>query len=196
MARLLEQPDRSAVAADEVDAFDRVTSRFAAGSAGGYFGALLNAPVVCDALNSTSLVFRAAGERSTFDARRREWVDVVVARELQSRWMLRAHLDAAIDHGISPESIRSVWTGASAGLGDDAPLVDYIRQVVRGTVDDESFHWLEGELGSRGAVEYTAFICWVTMNTRLIQALGVEEISVEELDRALEHVATREEVTQ
>jgi hypothetical protein len=110
--------------------------------------------------------------------------------------MLKAHLDAAVEHGIARESIRSVWTGGSAELDDDALLVDYIRRVVRGTVDDESFHWLEGELGPRGAVEYTAFICWVTMNTRLIQALGVEEISVEELDRALEHVATREEVTR
>jgi alkylhydroperoxidase family enzyme len=197
MTRLPTPPARAEIEADELDAFDRVQARFPTGAAGGYFDALLNAPVVCDALNTTSLVFHAADSRGTFDGRWREWVDVVVATELQSRWMLKAHLPAAIEHGISPHAIQAVWDGSLAGLDDDdAQLVDYLQRVVRGTVDDHSFQWLEGRLGRRAAVEYTAFICWVTMNTRLLQALGVEEVSVEEIDRALQQVTTREEVTR
>jgi hypothetical protein len=194
VARLPSQPERAEIEEAEVDAYDRVVSRFGSGAAGGYFGALLNSPAVCDAINSTSLVFHAADARGTFSRRQREWADVVVATELNSRWMLNAHFSAAVAEGIEPASIRAVWEGRGDALEpEDVALVAFVRGVVSGTLDDASFAWLERSLGTRGAVEYTAFVCWVAMNTRLIQALGVPEISDDDLQRTISEQPRKED---
>jgi hypothetical protein len=184
--RLLPLPSADRIAPADRDAVDRVLERFGPGAAGGYFDALLNAPAVCEAINSTSLVFHGALARGAFGARERELVDIVVASELRSRWMLGAHLELALAQGIDRTTIRAIWAeGRGDDGGADQTLVDYIRAVVRGTVDDEAFAGVRGRLGDAGAIEYTAFVCWVMLNTRLLQALGVPEISDAQLSEML-----------
>lgn len=184
MTRLLPPPDRDALDPSERDRHDRVASRFGVAGAGGYFGALLHSPPVADAINALSMTFRGAADAPLIDARRREWVDIVVARHLGSNWMMRAHLQPSLDAGIELAAIRAYWSGDEDGLGDDGPLVAFVTGVVTGAVTDDGFAWLVELAGERGAVEYTAFVCWVMMNTRLIQGLGVEEISAADLETA------------
>jgi len=60
-----------------------------------------------------------------------------------------------------------------------------VRQVVGGTVDDDTYAQIEERLGTRGLVEYTGFILWLQWIIRMMQALGTHTISDAEVEAIL-----------
>lgn len=186
MSRLLPPPHRDHLAEHELETFDRVAARFGSAARVGFFGALLHSPPICDAINDGSLAFREAERRGTLTTEHREWIDIVVGHELGSPWLIIAHLPAATGAGIDAHMIQAVCDGRDDLLDTQLQrLVRFVRAIVRGTMTDELFNSLKDDLGERRIVELTAFSCWVTMNTRLAQALGQPENSSAELAAAI-----------
>jgi hypothetical protein len=82
------------------------------------------------------------------------------------------HLEDALLHGVRPEAILALREGREQDLtAQEQELTAYIREVVSGTVTDESFARIVARLGQRGAVEYTIFITYLAMTMRLYEAL-------------------------
>ena len=57
--------------------------------------------------------------------------------------------------------------------------------MVSGTVDDETWAAMKDRMGERGVVEYTAFILWLNWLMRMMQAVGYEEPTDEEIDQLI-----------
>ena len=56
---------------------------------------------------------------------------------------------------------------------DERLLTSYIRQVVDGQVDDQTYAAMESRLGTRGLFEYAGFILWLQSTVRMEQwAIG------------------------
>jgi hypothetical protein len=108
----------------------------------------------------------------------REWVDIVLATHMSTNVVLRTHLPDALGAGVRLEAIEAVRGGRDEVLTDDERLLAvFCRQVVDGTVDDETYQTVETYMGTRATVEYAVFITclWTTM--RQMNALGQEEPS-------------------
>jgi hypothetical protein len=79
--------------------------------------------------------------------------------------------------------VEALRSGREDELTDDERLLaGFIRDVVSGTVDDETFAVMRERLGRRGVIEYTGFILWLQWIIRMMQAVGVEDPSDEEMD--------------
>src|SRR6201999_2629367 len=79
--------------------------------------------------------------------------------------------------------IEALRDGREEDLREDEQLLTkFIRQIVNGTVDDETWDRMEARLGLRGVVEYAYFIAFLIMTIRLHQAIGVPELSPEEVN--------------
>ena len=185
MSRLPAQPHREDVPPEDRDAYDavvrRLRSMLGAGegspeeffSCGDYYGALLNSPPMCATLTQLGTLVRTAGERSnTYSHADREFVDQVLSAELKTTVVQEFHLPDAIAAGIRIEAIEALRVGDDSALTqDELLLARYIRQVVRGEVQDETWNTMLARLGTRGLVEYTVFITFLQLIMRLMQAL-------------------------
>jgi hypothetical protein len=121
-----------------------------------------------------------------YSHRDREFVDQV----LYAEWGLNAfkvlHTEDALSAGVRPEAIAALVEGRDDDLTDDERLLaTYIRQVVSGTVTDETYAAIEARLGQRGLVEYTIFITLLQLIFRLHQAFGCPEDTDEAVQRVL-----------
>ena len=142
----------------------------------GYFGSLLHAPLLGERFSELGIFFRQAGVRGSFDDRRREFVDMVLAPVMGCAPVFFEHLGPAVEAGVRPEAVRALLDNDRDALTDSERVeVDYIWLVAEGQVDDASFAVIEAELSASGAVEYTAFIAFLIMTIRLFQALGVPD---------------------
>ena len=100
--------------------------------------------------------------------------------------MQRTHIPDALAVGVRIEAIEALRSGREEELTDDErELAAYIRDVVKGTVSDESYAAMERRFGTRGAAEYTIFIGFLQMTIRLHQAFGVPELRDAEMDEML-----------
>src|SRR5262249_746564 len=117
----------------------------------------------------------------------REWIDIVLGRELGSNSVVYAHTPDAIAVGVRPEAIRAVWEDREEELTDaERELAAFIRAVIHGRVTADQFAGIEQRLGTRGAVEYAACITWLVMTTRNLQALGFPDPADEEVSELIE----------
>jgi hypothetical protein len=186
--RLQPPPPPDAVAPEEREAYDSVVERTARihgldSVQAHYFKALLNAPPLADVLVRFGRLMREGQLRGSYTDAEREIVDMVLATDLGYNGILDVHVPDALAVGVRPEAIDAIRKRREQELTpDERQIVDYSRQVINGTVTDESHAALVERLGPRGALEFTVFVGFLLMTVRLWQALGVPDPSDEEID--------------
>jgi hypothetical protein len=184
------RPGRSEVKPEDLEAYDYVLARldglteeYRTAGPGSYHAALLNAPQAAAALNRLGAVARTGSRRGSYTDAERELADVVLSVDFGYNGVLPIHLPDMFAVGVRPDAIDAIRDGREESLEpDERQLVDYIRQVSRGEVTDESFDRMVQRLGLGGAVDYTAFVCFLVCTMRMWSAMGVRNPSDEEID--------------
>ncbi|MEB3031795.1 carboxymuconolactone decarboxylase family protein [[Mycobacterium] nativiensis] len=149
-----------------------------------YFSALLTSPPVAAQCVRMGQLARRGQLRGSYTDAERELVDVVLGTDLGYNSIFTVHLPDAIAVGVRPEAILAIRSGDESELTDDErQIAAWARQVVSGSVTDESFAAMVERLGERGTVEFTAFVAFLFMTIRMWQALGVPEPSDQEIDQ-------------
>jgi hypothetical protein len=196
MIRNIEEPARDEVPDNEREFYDAIIGREQARGqnesdekVGGYFGALMNSPVLGYHLSMIGRYVRAVGDRSgSFSHADREWVDQVLSKDWDSYVVLHHHLPDALAVGVRMEAIMALREGREDDLtADERLLTDYIRMVRDGSVTNEAWQRMAQRMTQRGAVEYTIFIMFLNLTIRLIEAFTGDEsgASAEEVDEML-----------
>src|SRR5262249_17061242 len=182
MSRPPAQPKRADIDPVDLEPYEQVMARMRrmAGDrapegddmpVGEYFGALLNSPPLCSIVSQMGTFVRTAGNRSnTYTHADREFVDQVLSNDWDTNVVMGVHIPGAVGAGVRLEAVAGLHRGDESALNEDEQLLTrYIRQVVSGEVDDESFDAMQQRLGTRGVVEYTTFILWLQLTIRLMQ---------------------------
>jgi hypothetical protein len=151
--------------------------------ASAWVGALLWAPEFALNRAEISRMIKTTCDRgNTYSHVDREWVDMALSVHIKTNVVQHVHIPDAISVGIRPDAIRALYNHRDDLLTEDELLLtQYIRQVVDGTVDDETFDRMTERLGERGVVEYTMFITILWMTMRQFQALGQQDYTDEEM---------------
>jgi alkylhydroperoxidase family enzyme len=206
------QPDRSELRPEEVEPYDRLVARqeaydyvpfvrtflhpevleaFPGTRVQPYFGALLGSPLIADLISELGVVMRTRGAYADSHSQAdREWVDIVLCQELGCNWVIYVHAPDAIAVGVRVEAIQALRAGRDDLLtAEEREKAEYIRAVIAGTVTEAQYAALEASVGTRGAVELTAFIGFLIMTIRLNQAYGVVDIGDEALDEWIQALA-------
>jgi hypothetical protein len=181
MPRPPTPPDRSEIALHEAEDYDNVIGRFARRITDGkvdpgpYFSVLLNSPTLAAPLVSLSRRIRHRGEfPDSYSHADREFVDHVLMTDWSANEFRSIHVADALEAGVRIEAIEALMDGHEEDLTEDEQLLAaYIRQVVSGTVTDETYERMEQRMGKRGTVDYTIFIMVLTLTIRLAQAFGI-----------------------
>jgi AhpD family alkylhydroperoxidase len=179
-------PDRASLVPEEREAFDQVLAK----RDNGYYRALVNSPRVAQLVSRLGAVYREVGEtgRSYSDAER-EWIDLVLSHELACPFSFAAHVRSAVASGVRPEAIAALLDGRDGSLTEaEGSLARYVRAVHAGEVTAEQWADAEGRWGVRGAVEVTAFAAHIVMTIRLIQGLGADDSTLEEVEQLVAEV--------
>lgn len=187
------RPDRSEVKPEDLEAYDYVLARldsltqeYRTVGPGSYHAALLNAPQAAAALNRMGAVARTGSKRGSYTDAERELADVVLSVDFGYNGVLPIHIPDMFAVGVRPDAIDAIRKGREEDLEPaERQLVDYIRQVSCGEVTDQSFDGMVQRLGLAGAVDYTAFVCFLICTMRMWSAMGVRNPSNEEIDELL-----------
>jgi hypothetical protein len=197
------QPPRESFSAAEQEDYDLVVGRYYTGKPGeprpmnassgrdddlgDYFGALMQSPPLCANATRMGTFVRTAGDREdSYSHSDREFVDQVFSADWKTNVVLFRHIPDALSTGVRMEAIEALRYGHEVDLNEDERLLAaYIRQVVTGTVSDDTWAAMEERLGTRGLVEYTGFILWLQWIMRMMQALGVNNPSDAEVDKMI-----------
>lgn len=180
--RFFSQPKRTDFSGADLEGYDRVVERFTGGKTpteeidvGPYFSTLLSSPPFAANLSRMGeLVRNAPNVGETYSHADRELVDQVLAYDWNYFGFLSSHTPDAIAAGIRLEAIEAIRDGRDSELTEEErQIVDYVRQVVSGTVTDESFGAILERFGKRGAVEFTIFIAYLALVFRLWQAFNI-----------------------
>jgi hypothetical protein len=155
---------------------------------GQHYGSLMINPEWAWHLHQLGGLARKAGsEPGTYSHADREWVDQVLGWDVRANHVFPLHIDDAISVGVRLEAIEALRSGHEENLTEDeALLTRYIRQVLAGTVDDETWDKILDRLGRKGIAEYTTFILLFNLILRSFQAFGVPAPSDEEIDRHIQ----------
>ena len=139
-----------------------------------YYGQLLHSPILSACLSTMGKVVRASGDRGdSYSHADREWVDQVLALELNTELVQPSHLPDAISAGVRIEAIEALRAGRHSDLRpEEAQLVDFVTKTVRGEMDAPTWNALEARMGERGVVEYAVFTLYLQLTMRLIQCLS------------------------
>jgi alkylhydroperoxidase family enzyme len=201
MERPPAQPRRESIPENERPAYDSIVQRFRAwfnaGEAppeehfevGTYFGALLNSPTMCSLASQMGGFFRNVGNSpGSYSHADREFIDQVLADEFKSNVVQNVHVIDAVKAGVRIEAIEALRAGRFEDLNEDEQLLDkYIRQVVNGKVDRETYDRIFVRMGGkRGLVEFTGFILWLQWIMRMMEALDTGTLSDAEVDQLVE----------
>jgi alkylhydroperoxidase family enzyme len=191
--RLLKMPNREDVAREELDDYDLVKQRtekidYATYDLPArYYEALMNSPPIAAAIVRIGKLVRAGGLRGSYSDAEREFVDVVMGTDLKYNGIFTIHIPDAIAVGVRPEAILAVRAGTEEKLSEEErQIAEYTRQVISGTVTDESHAAMSARLGKRGALEFTVFISFLLMTIRLWQALGVPNPDDEDIAKLIQ----------
>jgi len=192
MPRPPKQPPQSAFSSPEdVTAYAHSIRRYTGDPVpeqydfGEYFGALAVSPLLLAIAGDMGAFVRKAGDRpDTYSHKEREFVDQVLSADWKTNVVQKTHIPDALATGVRMEAIEALRYGQEEDLTEDEKqLATFIRQVVSGTVTDESWAGMEKRVGTRGTVEYTAFVLWLQWIMRMMQALKVEDPSEDEIDK-------------
>lgn len=189
MPRPPEPPDRHDIPLSETEDYDSIIGRFASRIVDGqidpgpYFSVLLNSPPLGAPIVALSRRVRHRGEHEgSYSHADREFVDHVLMSDWDANQFRAIHVADALEAGVRIEAIQGLTDGDESVLNDDERLLAaFIRQVVGGTVDDETYEAMEKRLGVRGTIEYTIFIAYLQLTIRLGQAFGLAEPTTDEI---------------
>jgi hypothetical protein len=191
-SRLPRRPERDQQPPEDREAYDFVMARVKGlspeyeQSAGAYHGALLNSPQLALGLNTMGRVVRTGSTRGSYSDAERELADVVLSKDFGYNGVLPIHLPDAFAVGVRPDAIDAIRAGRDDELtADERQLVEYIRAVATGGVDDAMFAAITARFGLRGAVDYTGFVAFLVCTIRMWQALGMPGPSDAEIDAQL-----------
>jgi len=183
------QPDREEVPEQNRPAFDTAVARALSKGAkdAGYYGRLMGSPEIGNLLSEIGRQVRTIGDTGTsFTHAQREFVDQVLSVELKTNNIQGMHLNDALATGVRMEAIEALRYGREQDLDEDeAQLADFIRRVIHGRVDKESYEALEAKLGERGTLDYTIFILYLQLTMRLMSAVGIPDMPDEQVDRMI-----------
>jgi hypothetical protein len=187
------RPDRSQIRPEDLESYDYVierlgslTEEYRTFGPGAYHGALLNAPQAAAALNRLGAVARTGSLRGSYSDAERELADVVLSVDLHYNGVLPLHLPDMFAVGVRPDAIDAIRSGREAELApDELELVRYVRAVANGEVTDELFDTMVNRWGLSGAVDYTAFVCFLVCTMRMWSAMGVRSPSNAEIDELI-----------
>jgi hypothetical protein len=187
------RPDRSQIRPEDLESYDYVierlgslTEEYRTFGPGAYHGALLNAPQAAAALNRLGAVARTGSLRGSYSDAERELADVVLSVDLDYNGVLPLHLPDMFAVGVRPDAIDAIRSGREAELEpDELELVRYVRAVANGDVTDELFDAMVNRWGLSGAVDYTAFVCFLLCTMRMWSAMGVRSPSNAEIDELI-----------
>jgi len=199
MSRPPKQPRREDIPAEERPDYDAVVARarrFAGAGdgpveehfdAGEYFGALLNSPPMTAIAARMGTFVRTVGNSgNSYSHADREFVDQVLSADWKTNVVQGIHVADAVGAGVRLEAIEALRYGHEEDLNEDEQLLaKFIRQVVSGTVDDETYSRIENRLGTRGLVEYAGFVLWLQWIMRMMQTLGTADLPEAEVDRII-----------
>lgn len=187
------RPDRSQIRPEDLESYDYVierlgslTEEYRTFGPGAYHGALLNAPQAAAALNRLGAVARTGSLRGSYSDAERELADVVLSVDFRYNGVLPLHLPDMFAVGVRPDAIDAIRSGREAELApDERELVQYVRAVANGDVTDELFDAMVNRWGLSGAVDYTAFVCFLVCTMRMWSAMGVRSPSNAEIDELI-----------
>lgn len=174
------QPARDEIDEHEVACYDQVIARVAktrsnAAKDAGYYGRLLLSPTLASLLSETGRTVRALGDSGkSFSHADREFVDQVLSVELGTNIIQGTHLNDALSTGVRLEAIEALRAREEEGLTDrEAVLAEFIRHVIHGQVDQDSWERAEAMLGERAVVDYVIFILFLQLTMRLMSAVAM-----------------------
>jgi hypothetical protein len=187
------RPDRSQIKPEDLESYDYVierlgslTEEYRTSGPGAYHGALLNAPQAAAALNRLGAIARTGSLRGSYSDAERELADVVLSVDLGYNGVLPIHLPDMFAVGVRPDAIDAIRSGRESDLqADERQLVEYVRAVANGRVTDELFDAMVQRWGISGAVDYSAFVCFLICTMRMWSAMGVRNPSDVEIDELI-----------
>ena len=187
------RPDRSQIKPEDLESYDYVierlgslTEEYRTFGPGAYHGALLNAPQAAAALNRLGAIARTGSLRGSYTDAERELADVVLSVDLGYNGVLPIHLPDMFAVGVRPDAIDAIRSGRESELEpDERQLVEYVRAVANGRVTDELFDAMVQRWGLSGAVDYSAFVCFLICTMRMWSAMGVRNPSDVEIDELI-----------
>ena len=209
MSRTPTLPSPEAIRPEEREAYERVVARqnaydykalaatmphpvpaWASGEIQPYFRALLHSPLLADHISELGVVYRTRGEiPGSYQHADREWVDMVVAQDLDCPFVLYVHLFDAVAVGVRVEAVKALRENRLGDLtAEERQLTEYIRAVMAGTVTDEQYRGMEERTGTRGTIELTGFVGHLLMTIRVMQAVGGSEWPQEHVDELIEQM--------
>jgi hypothetical protein len=194
-------PDRSEFGPEEQEQYDLIQQAIdkkAAGSLQGrgpaeaYWGRLAWWPEYGLNRLQVSTLIRTAGDRgNSYSHVDREWADQVLAVELKTNVVQMTHLPDALAVGVRLEGIEALRAGRDEDLSDNERLLAvFIRQILDGSVTDETWDAMEAYIGRRGAVEYMIFVTLLWLTFRQFNAFGLPDPSDAEIDQLIDDFKT------
>lgn len=154
---------------------------------GNYWGGLLNSPLMTAIASSMGTFVRTAGERGgTYTHAQREFVDQVLSADWKTNVVQGWHVADGVSAGVRLEAVEALRYGHEENLHDEERLLArFIRQLVSGTVEDQTVHAMTELMGKRGVIEYAGFVLWLGWIMRMMQLIDVEAPSDEEVDKMI-----------
>ncbi len=189
------QPARSEIAPEDMEAYEFTIER--AGRHAGapdpetdaaYYGHLLLSAQTSLRLGQLGVYFRALGERGdSFSHGDREFVDQVFAADWKTNCVAEWHINDALSTGVRLEAIEALRYGREHELTErEALLASFIRKVVTGKMDADTWNRVEADMGERGVMDYACFILFLQTTMRGIQLTsGGQEPSDEFIDQMI-----------
>jgi hypothetical protein len=200
MARPPKQPQRADVTPEERTYWDRAIRRYTGDPVPDvhqldpYFGGLLASPPVCALACEMGVFVRNAGNRPfTYTHAQREFVDQILCKDLKTDNVLYFHILDAVSAGVRIEAIKAIREDREEEVFNDEErlLAKFIRMVLSGTVDDETWAQMEELFGSeRGVVEYCNFVLWLHWIMRMMNALGTNPSAGQDIDQLIDDLAS------
>jgi hypothetical protein len=144
------------------------------------------------ALNYWGVVAVKAQAAGRFNAKAHWWGDVVVGFDethAGDRWhLVGTNIPAAVAAGVSIDAIEALFDGREEDLSEeDAQYVRFIREVIAGTVSDETWRAQVKLVGSeRGVIDLLSQYLNLLVHVRVAQALGIQpEFGREDYDQMI-----------
>jgi hypothetical protein len=138
------------------------------------FAVLLSSPPMAEIYNAGGRYFRSPDRRGSYEVADLEWIVQVVSREFHDNRLVGHHSENALRHGIKPEWLKAIREERYDLLpAAERERVEFIQQVIRGEVTDESWaRWVK-RFGLRAAIDLVGYTTWMIMIVRLQEAFDI-----------------------
>jgi hypothetical protein len=153
--------------------------------------ALLNSPLVAAALFT---YLGALNGRVDYpegmSGRDREWIVLVVNRELRTFNSVYLHARFALQAGVRFGAIVALVQGRDDELTvEERTKAEFARAIMHGTSTQAKWEGVQELIGVRATVELTCWTASILLSSRLSSAFGVQDVSEERLKEFISGLA-------